>query len=85
LKRLISISLRLLISGVLLALLFREHDLIAEIAPRIRALLTNWPWSLAGIMFAFLSLFLTAARWHIILRGFAARSAVWGGSCERRS
>jgi uncharacterized membrane protein YbhN (UPF0104 family) len=69
LKRLISISLRLLISGVLLALLFREHDLIAEIAPRIRALLTNWPWSLAGIMFAFLSLFLTAARWHIILRG----------------
>lgn len=68
-KRLISISLRLLISGVLLALLFREHDLIAEIAPRFRALLTNWPWMLAGIVFAFLSLFLTAVRWHILLRG----------------
>ena len=68
-KRLISISLRLLISGVLLALLFREHDLLSDIAPRLRALLTNWPWTLVGIAFAFLSLFLTAVRWHIILRG----------------
>ena len=68
-KRFVSIVLRLLISGVLLALLFREHDLIADIAPRLRALLTNWPWMLAGITFAFLSLFLAAMRWHIILRG----------------
>lgn len=68
-KRLISISLRLLISGVLLALLFREHSLFAEIAPKFRAMLTNWPWVLAGLGFAFLSLFLTAVRWHIILRG----------------
>ncbi len=68
-KRLISIALRLLISGVLLALLFREHDLLSDIAPRLRALLTNWPWTLVGIAFAFLSLFLTAVRWHIILRG----------------
>ena len=68
-KRLISIFLRLLISGVLLALLFREHDLISDIAPRLRALLTNWPWTSAGIAFAFLSLFLAAVRWHIILRG----------------
>lgn len=68
-KRFFSISLRLLISGVLLALLFREHDLFADIAPRLGALLTNWPWTLAGISFAFLSQFLTAVRWHIILRG----------------
>lgn len=68
-KRFASIALRLLISGVLLALLFQEHDLIADIAPRFRALLTNWAWTLAGILFAFLSLFLTATRWHIILRG----------------
>ena len=68
-KRLISIALRLLISGVLLALLFRKHDLLSDIAPRLRALLTNWPWTLVGIAFAFLSLFLTAVRWHIILRG----------------
>lgn len=68
-KRLISISLRLLISGALLALLFREHDLISDIAPRLRALLTNWPWTSAGIAFAFLSLFLAAVRWHIILSG----------------
>ena len=68
-KRLISISLRLLISGVLIALLLREHDVLAEIAPRLRALLTNWNWTLAGLAFAFLSLFLTATRWHIILRG----------------
>lgn len=68
-KRFLSISLRLLISGVLLVLLFQEHDLIADIAPRLRALLTNWPWTLAGMAFAFLSLFLAAIRWHIILRG----------------
>lgn len=68
-KRLLSISLRLFISAVLLALLFRGHDLIADFAPRLHALLTNWQWTLAGIACAFLSLFLTAARWHIILRG----------------
>jgi uncharacterized membrane protein YbhN (UPF0104 family) len=71
LKRLLSISLRLAISGVLLFLLFREHDLISEIAPRFWTLLTNWPWMLGGIAFAFLSLLLTALRWHILLRGFA--------------
>jgi hypothetical protein len=71
LKRLLSITLRLAISGVLLFLLFREHDLISEIAPRFRTLLTNWPWAVAGIAFAFLSLLLTAMRWHILLRGFA--------------
>jgi len=69
LKRLISISLRLLISGVLLWLLFREHDLIAEISPRLGALAANWPWTLAGIGCAFLSLLLTALRWYIVLRG----------------
>ncbi len=68
-KRFLSISLRLLISAVLLAMLFREHSLIAEIAPKFRAMLTNWPWVAAGIIFAFASLFLTAVRWHIILRG----------------
>ncbi|MDI1315662.1 lysylphosphatidylglycerol synthase transmembrane domain-containing protein [Prosthecobacter sp.] len=68
-KRFVSIFLRLLISGVLLVLLFREHDLFADIVPRLRALLTNWPWTLAGVTFAFLTLFLTAVRWHIILRG----------------
>lgn len=68
-KRLVSISLRLLISGVLLALLFREHNLISDIGPHLAALLTNWHWTLAGIAFAFLSLFLAATRWHIILRG----------------
>ncbi len=68
-KRFVSIALRLIISGVLLALLFREHDLLADIAPRLRALMMNWPWTLAGLAFAFLSLFLAATRWHIILRG----------------
>jgi glycosyltransferase 2 family protein len=71
LKRLLSISLRLVISGVVLFLLFREHDLISEIAPRFRTLLVNWPWAVGGIAFAFVSLLLTAVRWHILLRGFA--------------
>ncbi len=68
-KRLISITLRLVISGVLLFLLFREHDLIAEIVPRFREMLTNWPWVLAGLVCMFLALGLTAVRWHILLRG----------------
>ncbi|WP_395743916.1 YbhN family protein [Prosthecobacter sp.] len=68
-KRFLSITLRLVISGVLLALLFREHDLIADIAPRLGALVTNWPWTVAGITFVFLSQVLTALRWWIILRG----------------
>ncbi|WP_395749112.1 YbhN family protein [Prosthecobacter sp.] len=68
-KRFASITLRLLISGVLLVLLFREHDLFADIAPRFHSLLTNWHWTLAGMGFAFLSLFLASVRWHIILRG----------------
>jgi uncharacterized membrane protein YbhN (UPF0104 family) len=69
LKRLFSIVLRLLISGMLLTLLFREHNLLAEISPRLGALAANWPWTLAGIGCAFMSLFLTALRWHILLRG----------------
>jgi glycosyltransferase 2 family protein len=77
LKRLVSISLRLLISAVLLVLLFRGHDFIAEFVPRLRALLTNWHWTLAGISFAFLSLFLTATRWHIILRGQVPDLPFW--------
>lgn len=68
-KRTLSILLRLVISGALLALLFREHDFIADIAPRFRDMLVNWPWVLGGIVCAFLSLFFTAMRWHIILRG----------------
>lgn len=71
-KRLLSISLRLVISGVLLFLLFREHDIIADIAPRFEAMLINWPWVLGGLGFVFLSLWLTAVRWHILLRGLAA-------------
>lgn len=68
-KRLISTLLRLAISGVLLWLLFREHDLVSDIVPRFRAMSDHWPWALAGVVCAFMSLYLTAARWHIILRG----------------
>lgn len=68
-KRQLSIFLRLIISGVLLWLLFREHDLIAEILPRFEAMMKNWPWVAGGIGFAFGVLFLTAVRWHILLRG----------------
>ncbi len=68
-KRLISILLRLVISAVLLWLLFREHDLLGDIMPRFQGMSDHWPWALAGIGCAFMSLFLTAVRWHIILRG----------------
>lgn len=57
------------ISGALLWLLFREHDLSQEILPRLQSMWHHWPWALAGIGCAFLTLYLTALRWHIILRG----------------
>lgn len=70
-KRLLSIALRLIISGVLLFLLFREHDLIADIAPRFQEMLANWHWVAGGLIFVFLSLFFTAVRWFVLLRGIA--------------
>lgn len=68
-KRAFSILLRLVISGVLLWLLFREHDLTDAILPRLQSMAEHWPWALAGLGCAFASLFLTAVRWHVILRG----------------
>lgn len=68
-KRQISILLRVAISGALLWLLFREHDFAAVILPRLKAMWHHWPWALAGLGCAFLSPYLTALRWHIILRG----------------
>ncbi len=70
-KRKLSIALRLVISIVLLVLLFREHNFFTEIAPRLGALLENWPWVLAGLFSAFLGLMACATRWYVILRGYA--------------
>lgn len=70
-KRKLSIALRLVISVVLLVLLFREHNFFTEIAPRLGALLDNWPWVLAGLFSAFLGLMTCATRWYVILRGYA--------------
>lgn len=76
-KRLLSISLRLIISGVLLFLLFREHDLIAEIVPRFQEMLTNWQWVLGGLVFVFFSLLFTSVRWFVLLRGLAPELPFW--------
>ncbi|MBL9132094.1 MAG: flippase-like domain-containing protein, partial [Verrucomicrobiaceae bacterium] len=70
-KRRLSIAVRLVISVVLMALLFREHSFVSDIVPRLGALLQNWPWVLAGLSTAFLGLMCCATRWFIILRGQA--------------
>lgn len=70
-KRNLSIALRLIISVVLLVLLFREHDFLTQILPRLGALWKNWPWVLAGLGAAFVGVLLCATRWFIILRGYA--------------
>jgi glycosyltransferase 2 family protein len=70
-KRALSITLKLGISSLLLWLLLRRHDLRMEIAPRLALLLENWPWTLAGLLAAFAALAAAAARWWLLVRGFA--------------
>lgn len=70
-KRYLSITVRLVISVLLMVLVLRKHDFQAEILPRLGELIKNWPWALAGLAAAGLTLVFAAMRWWVIMRGFA--------------
>ncbi len=67
-KKLTSIALRTLVSGVLLWLLFRQHSLADGIWPHLRTMQHEWHWVLAGIGCVAFSIVLNAWRWWLVLR-----------------
>ena len=67
-KRFLSIALRFLISAGMLALVFRDKSLSGEMMPHVRALLREWPWTLAGLATVGMSILVHAWRWWIVLK-----------------
>lgn len=67
-KRGLAIAVRVLISGALLWLLFREHSLTDQILPHLGTMVKEWPWALAGLMCIGLSIGFSGLRWWIVLR-----------------
>jgi hypothetical protein len=67
-KKGLAIAVRVLISGVLLWLLFREHSLKNQILPHLGAMEREWRWALAGLACAGVSLGFSAWRWWVVLR-----------------
>lgn len=65
-KKFLAIAGRLLISGLLLWLLFREHS--GKILPHLSSLVHQWQWTAAGLLCAGVSVFLSAWRWWVVLR-----------------
>jgi hypothetical protein len=67
-KKALAIAVRVLISGGLLWLLFREHSLTEKILPQLGMMAKEWRWALAGIACAGLGQAFSALRWWIVLR-----------------
>ncbi len=67
-KKGLAIAARVLISGVLLWLLFRQHSLTSQILPHLGTMAREWHWALAGIACAGLSLGFSAWRWWVVLK-----------------
>lgn len=68
-KNALFLILKLTITSVLLWMIFREHRFTAEILPHLQAMFTHWGWTLSGLAFVGISIWLSAVRWHILLRG----------------
>lgn len=67
-KKGLAIAVRVLISGALLWLLFRDHSLSSQILPHLGTMAREWRWALAGIACAGLSLGFSAWRWWVVLK-----------------
>ncbi len=63
------IALKLAISVALMWLIFREHHFSEEILPHLKALLSNWHWTLAGLACMGISTWFSSLRWEWLLRG----------------
>ncbi|MCA1963414.1 MAG: flippase-like domain-containing protein [Prosthecobacter sp.] len=70
-KKALPILLKLAVTTALLWLIFREHRFQDSILPHLRALGTHWAWGLGGLLAAGLSIWLSAVRWQVLLRGQA--------------
>lgn len=63
------ILLKLAVTTVLLWVIFREHRFTESILPHLRVLGGNWLWTLAGLASVGISIWLSALRWEVLLRG----------------
>ena len=70
-KKALVILLKLAITTALLWMIFREHRFTSAILPHLRAMLTHWGWTLAGLLCVGISTWLSALRWQVLLRGQA--------------
>lgn len=68
-KKALLILLKLGITTGLLWMIFREHHFTADILPHLRAMLIHWQWTVAGLVCVGISIWLSAVRWHVLLRG----------------
>lgn len=67
-KKLASIALRFLVSGMLLWLLCRQHSLIDGIWPHLQTMQREWRWALAGVGCVAFGIMLSAWRWWLVLK-----------------
>ncbi len=68
-KKALLIFLKLAVTTVLLGMIFREHEFRQSILPHLSALGTNWMWTLGGLISYGISVWLSAIRWQVLLRG----------------
>jgi len=68
-KKALLILLKFGITTALLWMIFREHRFTIAILPHLRAMLTNWEWTLAGLACVGLSTWFSALRWQVLLIG----------------
>lgn len=68
-KKALLILVKLGITTALLWMIFREHRFTVAILPHLRSMLTEWPWTLAGLGFVGLSTWFSALRWQVLLIG----------------
>lgn len=68
-KKTVFILLKLVISTGLLWLIFRAPSFRESIFQHVGSMFTHWPWALAGLACVGTCTWLSALRWHILLKG----------------
>jgi uncharacterized membrane protein YbhN (UPF0104 family) len=68
-KKVLPILFKLAVTGVLLGMIFREYHFSDSILPHLRSLGVHWTWTLAGLACVGISIWLSALRWQVLLRG----------------
>ncbi|MEN3940201.1 lysylphosphatidylglycerol synthase transmembrane domain-containing protein [Prosthecobacter sp. SYSU 5D2] len=68
-KKALLILLKIGITTVLLWMIFREHRFTVAILPHLKAMLTHWDWTLAGLALVGLSCWFHSLRWQVLLIG----------------